>query len=223
MSEAERSQGGDEEDDSSKGGGAKYDKKQQEGAKDDRSQGGGGEDNKTREGGKDGRIQNKDEFKTINVSETDDSLTVVVKKQEAALKRLEEKHGTGYGKPPPGSKSEARAKKYNENCTREIVELCGIVSEKGFTDSEGRRAILFRDIFNTYRFISDKCCGLLLRARRYKLLAFEGEMLFQGKDDHTIITMLKNFSDIHTYYKETKQLIGPDQVYTPAITSVQKE
>ena len=29
------------------------------------------------------------------------------------------------------------------------------------------------------RFISDKCCGLLLRARRYKLLAFEGEMLFQ--------------------------------------------
>ena len=58
----------------------------------------------------------------------------------------------GYGKPPPGSKSEARAKKYNENCTREIVELCGIVSEKGFTDSEGRRAILFRDVFNTYRW-----------------------------------------------------------------------
>jgi hypothetical protein len=29
------------------------------------------------------------------------------------------------------------------------------------------------------RFISDKCCGLLLRARKYKLLTFQGEMLFQ--------------------------------------------
>ena len=42
----------------------------------------------------------------------EDSLTVVVRKQEAALKKLEQKHGAGYGKPPPGSKSEARAKRY---------------------------------------------------------------------------------------------------------------
>jgi len=139
--------------------------------------------------------------KVVAVVEEDDSLTVVVKKQEAALKRLEEKHGSGYGKPPPGSKSEARAKKYNENCTREIVELCGIVSEKGFTGADGRRAILFLDLFNTYRFISDKCCGLLLRARRYKLLAFQGEMLFQGKDDKTVITMMRTFPEIHGHYK----------------------
>ena len=31
----------------------------------------------------------------------------------------------------------------------------------------------------TFRFISDKCAGLLLRARRYKLVTFAGEMLFQ--------------------------------------------
>eukprot|EP00092_Neocalanus_flemingeri_P018915 GFUD01020487.1.p1 GENE.GFUD01020487.1~~GFUD01020487.1.p1 ORF type:complete len:209 (+),score=51.96 GFUD01020487.1:174-800(+) len=151
--------------------------------------------------------------KVVAIVEQDDSLTIVVKKQEAALKRLEEKHGSGYGKPPPGSKSEARAKKYNENCTREIVELCGIVSEKGFTDTEDRRAILFQDLFNTYRFISDKCCGLLLRARRYKLISFQGEMLFQGKDDKTVITMMRTFVEIHGHYKETKQLIGPDEVY----------
>ena len=42
----------------------------------------------------------------------EDSLTVVVRKQEAALKKLEQKHGAGYGKPPPGSKSEARAKRF---------------------------------------------------------------------------------------------------------------
>ena len=81
----------------------------------------------------------------------EDSLTVVVRKQEAALKKLEQKHGAGYGKPPPGSKSEARAKRssqshrkqaeeifnlmsiarYNESCMREILQLCGLISEKG--------------------------------------------------------------------------------------------
>ena len=52
--------------------------------------------------------------------EEEDVLSSVVRKQEAALKRLEAKHGTGYGKPPPGSQSEARAKKYNENCVRQV-------------------------------------------------------------------------------------------------------
>ena len=38
------------------------------------------------------------------VSAGDDVLTMVVKRQEAALKRLEDIHGPGYGKPTPGSK-----------------------------------------------------------------------------------------------------------------------
>ena len=37
-----------------------------------------------------------------------------------------------YGKPLPGSKSEARAKKYNESCMREILQLCGLIAEKGW-------------------------------------------------------------------------------------------
>jgi len=142
----------------------------------------------------------------VEQTEGEDSLTLVVRKQEAALRKLEEKHGAGYGKPPPGSKSEARAKKYNENCTREIIELCGLISEKGFTDEEGRRAIFFGELFNIYRFISDKCSGLLLRARRYKLVSFQGEMLFQGRDDKTVITMLKTFEMIHKQYRETRSL-----------------
>lgn len=46
--------------------------------------------------------------------------------------------GSGYGKPPPGSKSEARAKKYNENCAREVIELCGLIQEKGEGGRDGR-------------------------------------------------------------------------------------
>ena len=48
----------------------------------------------------------------------EDVMTGVVRRQEAALRRLEAKHGSGYGKPPPGSESEARAKRYNENCMK---------------------------------------------------------------------------------------------------------
>ena len=50
----------------------------------------------------------------------EDVMTGVVRRQEAALRRLEAKHGSGYGKPPPGSESEARARKYNENCVRSV-------------------------------------------------------------------------------------------------------
>ena len=39
----------------------------------------------------------------------EDSLTVVVRKQEAALKKLEQKHGAGYGKPIPGSATDKRS------------------------------------------------------------------------------------------------------------------
>ena len=51
----------------------------------------------------------------------DDVMSQVVKKQEAALRKLEMKHGPGYGKPPAGSKSEARAIKYNVQCAREFL------------------------------------------------------------------------------------------------------
>ena len=44
------------------------------------------------------------EAKNIVSEDADDVLTKVVRKQEAALRRLENLHGPGYGKPVPGSK-----------------------------------------------------------------------------------------------------------------------
>ena len=54
---------------------------------------------------------------TVRTQE-EDVMSGVVRRQEAALRKLEAKHGSGYGKPPPGSESEARARRYNENCMR---------------------------------------------------------------------------------------------------------
>lgn len=40
------------------------------------------------------------------------------------------------------------------------------------------------------RYVS-KLVGILLRARKQRLVDFEGEMLWQGKDDHVLITLLQ--------------------------------
>ena len=45
-----------------------------------------------------------------------------------------------------------RAQKYQASCVREIVELGGVVSERGYTHPiTGTRLILFADLFNAYR------------------------------------------------------------------------
>ena len=53
----------------------------------------------------------------------EDVMSGVLRRQEAALRKLEAKHGSGYGKPPPGSESEARTRRYNEKCMRSDKKL----------------------------------------------------------------------------------------------------
>jgi hypothetical protein len=48
--------------------------------------------------------------------------------------------------------TEVRAQKYQASCVREMVELCGVVCERGYTDPAGRQAIRFADLFNSYRW-----------------------------------------------------------------------
>ncbi len=49
--------------------------------------------------------------------------------------------------------TEVRAQKYQASCVREMVELCGVVCERGYTDPAGRQAIRFADLFNSYRWL----------------------------------------------------------------------
>jgi hypothetical protein len=43
---------------------------------------------------------------------------------------------------------------------------------------------------------------MLLRARKHRLLDFEGEMLYQGRDDKKIITLLANHEHIQQALKD---------------------
>jgi hypothetical protein len=49
--------------------------------------------------------------------------------------------------------------------------------------------MLFGALFKLYTRISDKVVGILLRARKYGLVHFEPEILFQVKDDTAAIIL----------------------------------
>ena len=92
--------------------------------------------------------------------------------------------------------------------------------------------MLFKDIFDIYQTISNKVVGILARARKNRLIHFEGETLFQGENDATNITLLRSakhievsphISFIHSnrldglpflfqdHFKNTKELLYNDE------------
>ena len=130
------------------------------------------------------------------------------------------KQDKDYGTPVAGSKTEARGKLAHQRVSREIWELCCVIEEHGITrngrgikkskpntdspennqesnsnqnyDDENfpTTVIEFKRLFAIYTYISNKLVGILLRARKYGLVDFEGETLFQRRDDDVIITLL---------------------------------
>lgn len=47
-----------------------------------------------------------------------------------------------------------------------------------------------------YNHISDKLLGTLLCARKHKYVDFEGETLFQGRDDKKAVRLLRPFEEL---------------------------
>ncbi|XP_069118913.1 actin-binding Rho-activating protein-like [Argopecten irradians] len=94
-----------------------------------------------------------------------------------------------YGRPVEGSKTEYRGKMAGELISGEVIELCGVITNLGERQPDGVYTISFGQLFEAYTLISNKLVGMLMRARKQKLLDFEGEMLYQRRDDDVIITL----------------------------------
>jgi len=141
----------------------------------------------------------------------DDRLTICSRNQEAALSSLRQSYGAGYGKPIPGSASDLRGQEYQKNVAVEVLSLCRIIFTHGFRLSNGHTLMLFKDIFDIYQSISNKVVGILARARKNRLVHFEGETLFQGESDDTNVTLLRSVKEIEEHFKETKELLYNDQ------------
>lgn len=95
-----------------------------------------------------------------------------------------------YGLPVAGSKTETRGRFAGAHISQEVKQLCQIILQMGEEQPDGTFSVTFRRLFDRYTRISNKVVGMLLRARKQNLVHFEGEMLFQRRDDDVIITLL---------------------------------
>uniref|UniRef100_A0A0R3S3I3 Costars domain-containing protein n=1 Tax=Elaeophora elaphi TaxID=1147741 RepID=A0A0R3S3I3_9BILA len=100
-----------------------------------------------------------------------------------------------YGRPTQGSKTEARGIKAGDYVMREVLFLCEVINTHAVGEPPNR-IIRFGPLFHIYAYYSDKLVGMLIRARKYKLVDFEGEMLYQRQDDDKIIRLLKPIEEI---------------------------
>lgn len=137
----------------------------------------------------------------------DDLMTKSFQRQESHLKRLALSHGKDYGKPKPGSASEKRSLAYKDNVMKEVSSICFQISMFGNRTEDGREFIKFGELFKLNEKISNKCVGILQRARKHRLLHFSGETLWQGKDDQVVITLLRRNREIQIYFDHTKELL----------------
>ena len=63
-----------------------------------------------------------------------------------------------------------------------------------------------------YNRINDKIVGLLIRARKKDLLCFEGEMLYQGKDDEEWIYLTKSINTIRVFFGRDGDIVNGGEV-----------
>jgi len=109
----------------------------------------------------------------------------------ASAKQKLNKEDPNYGKPVEGSKTEKRGKHAAQLLANEIKMLCSFIKQYGKEQEDGSVGITFGELFQLYKGISNKVVGLLIRARKHGLVKFEGEMLFQSRDDHVFITLIR--------------------------------
>lgn len=83
---------------------------------------------------------------------------------------------------------ELRGRDAHTHISREVRELREAIKRIG---EPGKVVTVeFGKLFEHYVTISNKLVGILLRARKQGLVEFDGEMLWQGRDDHVVITLL---------------------------------
>ncbi|KAM5157777.1 actin-binding Rho-activating protein [Mantella aurantiaca] len=107
-----------------------------------------------------------------------------------AMSQRLQKGDEGYGRPKDGTKTAERAMRAEAHIHREMRDLCFIISTMADPGRDGKVRVTFGELFDRYVRISDKVVGILLRARKHGMVDFLGEMLWQGRDDHVIITLM---------------------------------
>ncbi|XP_077990314.1 actin-binding Rho-activating protein-like [Glandiceps talaboti] len=107
-----------------------------------------------------------------------------------------DKDDPDYARPVAGTKTDVRGKQAGQMVNKEIKELLHWIVRIGTQQEDGQISVKFGKLFETYNKISNKLVGMLMRARKQGLVHFEGEMLWQRRDDHVPIILLISPSEV---------------------------
>ena len=77
--------------------------------------------------------------------------------------------------------------------------MCHLTDDAG---EDFQVVIEFGRLFEIYTHISNKLVGVLLRARKYGLVDFEGETLFQGRDNKVSVILLHSPARVREMLRE---------------------
>ena len=112
----------------------------------------------------------------------------------AATREKLDKDDPNYARPVEGSMTAIRGHMAGERISGEIRQLTAIMRQyahrQTLPDGRVRYSVPFGKLFDMYAKISNKLVGILMRARKQGLVDFEGEMLWQRRDDHVMISMV---------------------------------
>ena len=108
---------------------------------------------------------------------------------EGACEKNKIEKSKDYGKPKEGTLTAKRAEKAKEWVQVEIAKLLAVIVDIGGKTDDGLPYICFGPLFIAYQDISDTLVGILMRAKKYKYLEYQGDMLFQGCHDKVQITL----------------------------------
>lgn len=126
-----------------------------------------------------------------------------------------------YGKPKAGSLTEYRGMKAMIDVFEDVLTLCQVISDEGRSNKSGEETvILFGRLFNIFTKVNDKVVGILLRARKYGYVRFEGEMLLQRRDDDVPIFLTKKFEQIHKEIRVKQGDIRSQMAKSPIATTL---
>ncbi|XP_039250361.1 actin-binding Rho-activating protein-like [Styela clava] len=96
----------------------------------------------------------------------------------------------GYAQPV--GTTAVRREKANKYIDKELDMLISVMRSMADTDARsGIRYVTFGPLFQRYTKISSNLVGILIRARKRNLVDFDGEMLWQRRDDDVIITLIE--------------------------------
>ncbi|BFF97670.1 actin-binding Rho-activating protein [Drosophila madeirensis] len=102
-----------------------------------------------------------------------------------------------YGHAPAGSRSEQRSQQAHVQALQEVLQLCKVIHELGQPKPKtGQMVLSFGELFEHYSSISGKLMGTLLGARKHGYVAFEGETLFQSKDEQVSVCLLRSYDEL---------------------------